>query len=79
MLTEKELQVLILRQEGMLQTEIARRLKITQGAVSRFEANAREKVLDAKQELVRLERLGIKIDNDTVNEQELLRLKGGKR
>ena len=75
MLTEKELQVLVLRQEGMLQTDIAKRLKITQGAVSRFEANARQKILDAKKELARLERLGIKIDNDAVDEQELLRLR----
>ncbi len=78
MLTEKELQVLVLRREGLLQTDIAKRLKITQGAVSRFEANARKKVREAKKELAILERLGIDIEDETPD-SELLRRLGAKR
>lgn len=59
MLTEKELQVLLLRAEGLLQKEIAGRLHITQGAISRFEARAREKIQDALTDLAVLEELGI--------------------
>lgn len=69
MLTEKELQVLVLRKEGMLQTEIARKLKITQGAVSRFEANAKAKMREAKKELAALKKLGIDVDDDEVDAQ----------
>ena len=58
MLTEKELQVLLLRAEGMTQVDVAKQLKITQGAVSRFEANAKEKIADAKREIALLKRLG---------------------
>jgi len=60
LLTEKELQVLLFRQDGMLQTEIAKRLNISQSAVSRFEANARAKVQDALTDLEVLRRLGVK-------------------
>lgn len=59
MLTDKEFQILMLRKEGLLQKEIADRLKITQGAVSRFEANARDKIRDALTDLQLLERLSI--------------------
>jgi transcriptional regulator len=61
MLTEKEFQILQLRQKGMLQVEIAKRLHITQGAVSRFEKNARWKIQDAQEDLKRLAEQGFLI------------------
>ncbi len=76
MLTEKELQILTLRKEGLLQTEIAKRLKMTQGAISRFEANAKKKIRQAKEELAMLERLGIDIENEEAIEQKLRKLQG---
>jgi transcriptional regulator len=46
-LTNRERTVLLLRQQGLTQSEVARNLKITQGAVSRFETNAYHKLRDA--------------------------------
>ncbi len=66
MLTDKELQVLLLRNRGLRQIEIAEKLGITQGAVSRFEANARKKVRDALTSLDVLEKLGIKLDEQPI-------------
>jgi len=77
-LTEKELQVLILRERGLLQKEIAKRLNMTQSAVSRFEANAERKIRDAKQQLEMLKKLGIDITDEDV-EQRLRKLQGAKR
>ena len=82
MLTEKEFQVLLLRQEGLLQTEIAKRLSITQGAVSRFEANARMKIDEAKRQLELLQKFGIDISDTDPLEAKLKDLKrslGAKR
>ena len=59
-LTEKELNVLLLREEGLLQQQIAKRLNITQSAVSRFEANAKAKIRDALTDLEVLRKLSIK-------------------
>jgi transcriptional regulator len=70
MLTEKEWKVLVLRKEGLLQSEIAKHLDITQGAVSRFEANAREKIAVAQRELSMLKRLGIDTQDATDDELE---------
>jgi transcriptional regulator len=46
-LTDRETTVLLLRQQGLTQGAIARKLKITQGAVSGFENNAYRKIRDA--------------------------------
>ena len=73
MLTEKELQVLQLRQQGLRQTEIATQLGITQGAVSRFEARAKAKIRDALTDLAILERLGIAHDQAPYGVDEKLR------
>jgi len=48
MLTEKEVEVLKLKQEGLTQKEIAKKLKISQPAVSNFYNNALWKIQDAK-------------------------------
>jgi len=48
MLTEKEIEVLKLKKEGLTQTEISKKLKITQPAVSSFYNNALRKIEEAK-------------------------------
>lgn len=60
MLTEKEIEVLKLRQEGLSQTEIARKLKISQPAVSNFYNNALWKIKDAEETILFKEELKIK-------------------
>ena len=44
MLTEREIEVLKLRKKGLKQTEIAKRLKISQPAVSAFENSISRKI-----------------------------------
>lgn len=46
MLTNREQQALKLRQEGLIQTEVADELDISQAAVSSFERNAQRKIED---------------------------------
>jgi transcriptional regulator len=48
MLTEKEINILNLRREGLTQVEVAKKIKISQAAVSSFEMNAIRKIEDAK-------------------------------
>jgi transcriptional regulator len=47
-LTIREIAVLLLRQQGLTQEAVARKLKISQAAVSSFEMNAYRKLRDAK-------------------------------
>ena len=51
MLTEKEIAVLELRQQGLTQVAVAKDLGITQAAVSNFEKNALRKISTAKDTL----------------------------
>ncbi len=53
MLTEKEISVLKLKKEGFTQIQIAKKLKISQPAVSMFYNNAMRKIRDSH-ETVRL-------------------------
>ncbi len=62
MLTEKELQVLQRRARGESQQAIARALKISQAAVSKFERNAHRKILEATLLLSITKQLGITIE-----------------
>lgn len=48
MFTPKEFEILSRRAKGETQAEIARALGMTQPAVSKFERNARRKLLDAQ-------------------------------
>ncbi len=50
-LTEKEIVVLQLRAQGLTQTDVAKRLAISQAAVSNFEQNAKRKLEDATRTL----------------------------
>ena len=55
MLTEKEIGVLKLKNAGLTQLEIAKKLKISQPAVSNFYNNALDKIKDA-QEILKLKK-----------------------
>lgn len=69
-LTEKELTVLLLRERGQKQVEIARELGISQAAVSRFENNARAKINQARNDMALLEELGVKVHDNIVGVAE---------
>jgi transcriptional regulator len=60
MLTEKEIQVVKLKKEGLTQKDIARKLKISQPAVSSFYNNALFKIKDAEEVLKLKKELKIK-------------------
>jgi transcriptional regulator len=60
MLTEKEIEVLKLKKGGLSQLEIARKLKISQPAVSNFYNNALWKLKDAEETLKLKKELKIK-------------------
>jgi transcriptional regulator len=49
MLTEKEIEVLTLSKKGLTQMEIAKKLKISQPAVSNFYKNALGKIKQAEE------------------------------
>ena len=51
MLTQKEIVVLKLKNQGLTQLEISKELKISQPAVSSFYNNALKKIKDAKEVL----------------------------
>jgi DNA-binding NarL/FixJ family response regulator len=56
MFTERELSVLELKKKGFSQLEIAKKLKISQPAVSSFYNNALRKLKDAE-EIVKLKKV----------------------
>ena len=59
MLTEKEIEVLKLRKKGLKQAEIARKLKISQPAISAFENNILRKVNDSISTINLIKGLGL--------------------
>ena len=74
-LTPKELEVMTLRRDGLTQTAVAKKLKITQAAVSKFEQNAKAKITDAY-ETVKVARL---LDMQPAQEPDILKqLRGGR-
>jgi transcriptional regulator len=58
MLTEKEIQVLELRAKKLIQTEVSKKLGISQAAVSHFEKNALRKIKEAEQVVEIAKKLG---------------------
>lgn len=64
MITNKEREVLELRKKGLTQVEVAKKLKISQAAVSKFEKNAIFKVREAFKTLKLAKALGIEVDPD---------------
>jgi transcriptional regulator len=76
-LTQKEIAVLTLRKEGLTQVEVAKRLTITQAAVSKFEQNAKQKLRDAHEIIKLAEALGL--DAEEPMDRLLKEIRGGKR
>ena len=60
MLTEKEMKVLEMRKKGLKQTEIAKKLGISQPAVSLFERNIRHKIRESVDILEAIKNAGVK-------------------
>jgi len=61
-LTKRELEILELRNRRLTQQQIAKRLKITQPAISRMERNAHKKIKDAVETLNLIKKMGVKIE-----------------
>ncbi|MBL7054271.1 helix-turn-helix domain-containing protein [Candidatus Woesearchaeota archaeon] len=61
MLTEKEIEVLNLRKKGLKQIEIAKRLKISQPAVSSFENSISRKIRSSIEILELVKKLGLDV------------------
>jgi transcriptional regulator len=62
MLTNKEIDVLKLKKQGLTQLEIAKKIKVSQPAVSNFYKNALSKIKDA-QEILKLKK-ELKIEDE---------------
>ena len=60
MLTEKEIMILELRAKRLTQTQVSKKLNISQAAVSHFENNALKKIREAKKTLEVAQRLKIR-------------------
>lgn len=57
MLTKREEDVVRLRAQGLTQADVAKRLSVSQAAVSGFEKNARRKIIDAHETLALASRI----------------------
>jgi transcriptional regulator len=77
MLTEKELDVLRRRASGQSQQAIAKALRISQAAVSKFETNAHRKILEAERLRSIVSKLGISTEDGLAGKR--VRYGGGKR
>lgn len=64
MFTRKEIAIIELRKKNLTQSEVAKKLKITQAAVSKFEKNAFKKILDAKKIISLSDKMGVNVDED---------------
>ena len=60
MLTKKEIEILQLKKKGFTQKEIAKKLNISQPAVSSFYKNALHKIKDAEEVLKIKKEIGVK-------------------
>jgi len=69
LLTEKEIEVLKLRQKGLKQSEIAEKLGISQPAVSSFEQSIAKKIEESIQLLDLLKEIGIDLSKYKKNKK----------
>ncbi|MEI7718900.1 MAG: LuxR C-terminal-related transcriptional regulator [archaeon] len=60
MLTEKEIEVLKLKKQGLTQSEMAKKFKISQPAISNFYKNAMSKIKQAEEIIKIKKEIGIK-------------------
>ncbi len=70
-LTERETKVLKLRKAGLSQAEVARRLDVTQAAVSKFELSALRKLQDAGAMLAWARQIDVDIPEQPTYKQEV--------
>jgi transcriptional regulator len=72
MLTEKEIEVLKLKKSGLSQLEIAKKLRISQPAVSNFYNNSLWKIKDAKETLMLSQdfKLDVKLKNSGIKNRK---------
>ena len=68
MLTKREIEILKLKRKGLNQGKIAKRLEISQPAVSLFESNIKRKLKDSVRALELIKEIGIKYNK---KEEEL--------
>ena len=66
MITKKEREVLELRKQGLTQVEVAKKLKISQAAVSKFEKNAIRKIQEAFKTVALAKKLGVEVEEDEI-------------
>jgi transcriptional regulator len=64
LLTKKEIKVLELRQQKLTQTEVAKKLDISQAAVSKFEKNAISKIRHALRTLEIAKKMKLEVEED---------------
>jgi transcriptional regulator len=64
MLTKKEIEVMKYRKSGLTQVEVAKKIGISQAAVSSFEKNAFKKMEDAKAVLKIASQLKLNVEGD---------------
>ena len=62
MITKKEIKIIKLRKSGFKQKEIAKKLKISQPAISKFEKNVQKKIIDSINVIKLSKELGVKIE-----------------
>ncbi len=62
MLTKREIEIITLRKKGLTQKEIAKKLKLSQPAISKFENNVKKKISDCLETIKILKKSGVKID-----------------
>ena len=60
MLTKREIEILKLRKRRLKQKEIAKKLNLSQPAISKFENNAKKKIREALETIKVAKELGIK-------------------
>jgi transcriptional regulator len=61
-LTDKEIRVLELKREGLTQVQIAKKLGVSQAAVSGFYTNAIAKIKSSYETVELAKKMGIKVD-----------------
>lgn len=69
MLTERELEVLVLRTRGKNQKTIAKELDISQAAVSQFEKSAKDKLIQAEKTRELLGKEGISVIESSIGKK----------
>ena len=62
MLTKREIEIIKLRKKGLKQKEIAKRLNLSQPAISKFESNIKRKIKDSLETIEIANELGVKIE-----------------